>query len=102
MTSAPGPFTLVFQRGNQPAPHRVVDIIRRGGFDCGPRAVATTRLEFVGGARFTEGVIRVPEDDPNFAIFPITVQAICSSGRPTLGCPARTFQSFEELFQASE
>ena len=102
VTSAPCPFTLFFQRGNQPAPHRFVDIVRRGEFDCGPRAVATTRLEFEGGARFSEGVMRVSEDDEDLVIYPITVQAMCSTDKPTLGCPARTFQSFEELFQASE
>ena len=99
LTSGPCPFTLTFESGGT-APHRFVLIIRHGEFDCDPGSVATTRLEFVGGAIFAEGILRVPEDDETFAIYPVTVEAMCSTDEPTLGCPARTFQSFEELFQA--
>jgi hypothetical protein len=96
--SAPCPFTLVFESGGT-APNRFVEVTRDGVFDCGPRSQAVTRLEFVGGAVFAEGILRVPEDE-DFAVYPVSIQAMCFPDSADLGCPARTFQSFEELFQA--
>ena len=96
--SGPCPFTLTFESGGPP-PNRFVCIGRHGEFDCGPGPSATTRLEFVGGAIFTDGILRVPEDT-NLRDLPVTIEAMCSTDEPDSGLRSRIFQSFEELFQA--